>query len=188
MKTLALSLPDELKPATDIWTADEARSLCTWVFQDSRCSSEEKSLLLSLAKPSKVELSFASGQTQMMSPATAKSLELFRLVTEKKDLNALWAGDAAEFEEIMELYQIIPKSRKNINDAVTRRIFKKWEESNSANEYAPIRAEVKRALDLSRGKPYEMEVRELLYNACRRVDDYLKGAVPNYIFDSLKPQ
>lgn len=184
--SLAISLPDKLKPASKTWKAAEARALCVWAFEDSRVTDPEKALLTSLAKPSPVELSFENGSTQGMDPAKGKSLEYFRLVTEKADLGALWDGDAASFEKAMELYQIVPKSRKSLNKLVTQRIFSTFRKSNMTNAYAPFRGELQRALDHSAGKPYESDVKALLYDCCRRTDDYLNGAIPNHLYQQLE--
>ena len=108
------------------------------------------------------------------------------MLTEKVDLGALWDGDSADFDKLMDYYTLAPMFETAIDKVAMKRIFSNWNRSSVVNSYEPIRKEIKRVVDLSTGKPYEATTRALLYDSCKRIDDYLEGVIPNYIYDGLR--
>ena len=183
---LALTLPDSLQPAGTAWTPTEARALCVWMLKNAQFSEQEKALVIQLAQPSPVKLTFEDGRTVTMEPAVGGALDNFRMLTEKADLGALWDGDSASFDRLMDYYTLGPMFETAIQKVAVKRLFSFWNRSSVNNSYEPIRKEIGRVWDLSAGKPYETEARALLYDSCKRIDNYLDGAIPNYIYDGLR--
>ncbi len=108
-------------------------------------------------------------------------------LAEKPDIGALWDGDAESFAQLMALYEQDPSLGKEVNKVALKRIFSTWSRSNMENAYAPLRKELERVKSLCAGKPFEQRTHALLFDCCKRADEHLNGAIPDFTYEDLEP-
>lgn len=76
---------------------------------------------------------------------------------------------------------------KHLDKILMKQIFAKANQSSLLNGYAPIRSWLAGHVQALRELPQKENKlgREILLDAFKRVDQYKKGAIPNYIYDGL---
>ena len=174
-----------LVPASQEWSRASSLSFLKAVMADEQCSPEEAEILKRLVSPGDSPL-----QIDGLSVARpqGESLQVFRLLTEPQDILQLWKGGVAEMQALMDIASLSPGARKQVTAMVVKQLYDLYKVSEFKDGYKPLSDELKRAHGLiSQLSPdSQRAARNLLYRACKTVDQARNDSMPDYLYEWLK--
>jgi hypothetical protein len=104
------------------------------------------------------------------------------------DLAAEWAKPNHGWNIIVADYKKNPERAAKVLAFVTEEMAKKWAVSNQANGYKPLRDQLGKLYGLSNSMGADTNAgRELLYKAMNIVDRNAQDAVPDFLYNWVRP-
>lgn len=104
------------------------------------------------------------------------------------DFTAEWAKPDRGWNLLVADYKRSPERKAAVLAFVTQEMAKKWEVSNMANGYKPLRDEIGKLYGQSNAPSADATAgRTLLYDALNTVDRNAKDAMPDFLYNWVRP-
>jgi hypothetical protein len=174
---------------------NEALLLRDAVMADGAIDSAERDLLDEMINPQVRSVLIADpaagGSSQIVFyPFFGKAREIVMDTIEPPiDFASAWAGGNDGWRVIVEEASKGGYRESRAEIFVTQQLERVWNESNLSNSYKPYRDEVIRLYSASMALSGAQVVpaRQLLFNASNRLDEQRGDAIPDYLYNWIKP-
>lgn len=166
-----------------------ARQIGPMMYADNILTPHESDLFIALLGNGSGKVSIVSGKDHFDVPPLSPGAKFFLGLSNPPDLDTLWLTGPAQMKKLVDVTLLNPFVEGQVKRFIGQQFYLSWQASNFADGYKPLRSTVNMALlqwQLA-GPVTQAQAKKLAYGAIIDVDHAMKDAIPNDIYDGLKP-
>lgn len=174
----------------------DAKELAAAVRKDGKIDGDEADLLTEMTQSQFRSITVtpaitASGVSEkvVLYPVSGNAKKVLQQVLNPlPDFAAEWAKPDHGWTLLVKDYKSSPEREAKVLAFVTEEMAKKWEVSNMGNGYKPLRDAIGKIYGLCNARDADADTgRTLLYRAVNTVDRNAKDAMPDFLYNWVRP-